>query len=67
MRFLAMKVTFRLGRFLLLVALFTPLLVRAVAQETNAAPPVVADYKIGPGDLLSISATDAPEFGGNFA
>jgi polysaccharide biosynthesis/export protein len=66
MRFPSMKVIFRLGWFLLLVALFSPLLVPAAAQESNTAPAEITDYKIGPGDLLTISVMDAPEFGGKF-
>jgi len=41
--------------------------------QTNIAPPQVSapnqsafDYKIGAGDVLSISIADAPEFGGKF-
>ena len=32
---------------------------------THATPPV-EDYKIGPSDVLTVSVTDAPEFGGKF-
>jgi polysaccharide biosynthesis/export protein len=36
-------------------------------QERNSAPAEAAeDYRIGPGDLLSVSVVDAPEFGGKF-
>jgi polysaccharide export outer membrane protein len=66
MRFPSTKIIFRLGCFLLLFALFSPLLVLAAAQESNTPPPAVVDYKIGPGDLLTISVMDAPEFGGKF-
>lgn len=33
---------------------------------SSAATPGIEDYKIGPADVLTITVTDAPEFGGKF-
>jgi polysaccharide biosynthesis/export protein len=46
----------------------------AVEQNQHAAPnpaaaasdPSANDYKVGPGDVLSVTVADAPEFGGRF-
>ncbi len=36
------------------------------AQTDAAKPAVMEEYKIGPADVLTITVTDAPEFGGKF-
>jgi polysaccharide biosynthesis/export protein len=40
----------------------------AFAQDNAApaSPPKIEEYKIGPGDILTVSVADAPEFGGKF-
>jgi polysaccharide export outer membrane protein len=54
-----------LGALAILIILGTPLDGAQTAPQ-NAAPPALQDYKIGPGDILSINVVDAPEFGGKF-
>ena len=39
---------------------------QAQAKNSAAMEEVIEDYRIGPGDLLSVSVVDAPEFGGKF-
>jgi polysaccharide biosynthesis/export protein len=68
-----LNVSFRSAWISLLFAFcFSPYF-GAKAQEVSSAssparnsPVAPVDYKIGPGDLLSVSVMDAPEFGGKF-
>jgi len=66
MCFPVFKVTFRFGCMFLLFGIFSSLPLQAVAQEGPPALSAVVDYKIGSGDLLTVSVMDAPEFGGKF-
>jgi polysaccharide biosynthesis/export protein len=66
------KLECELGNLLLLIflLLFTPAVfpVSSFAQTTSSKPvtPTIEEYKIGPGDILTVTVTDAPEFNGKF-
>jgi polysaccharide export outer membrane protein len=60
----------RWPRLFFLLAVFTYLISPVRAQNGPSPGPtptaVAADYKIGPGDTVSVTVMDAPEFGGKF-
>lgn len=61
-------VTKSLWILLMFPAILTPLLAQTKVVEGPSSPTAVTtdDYEIGPGDVLAISVTDAPEFSGKF-
>jgi len=64
-------VEFALGLVALVgLGVTVPVPANAISDEpgksVNTSAPAIEDYKIGPADVLSVSVSDAPEFGGRF-
>jgi polysaccharide biosynthesis/export protein len=62
----------RLFACITLVLLVSPFLTSAqfgkssAANQSNGATPPVSDYKIGPGDVITVSVSEAPDLSGKF-